>query len=132
MVMRRAISTTFAAAFVLTPTAALAHAGHGDASGPMNGCSHPITGIDHSWQWLTLACLLPNSVGGLCRWLEVVELSRSCRATLHQSLSRSTVPARYDLSDTGLRLLPSALCDVNNLPTAKAQRQSGGIASITK
>jgi hydrogenase/urease accessory protein HupE len=47
MFMRRAIPTTFAAAFVLTPTAALAHAGHGDASGPMNGFSHPITGIDH-------------------------------------------------------------------------------------
>jgi urease accessory protein len=47
MVMRRAIPTTFAAAFVLAPTAALAHAGHGDASGLMNGVSHPITGIDH-------------------------------------------------------------------------------------
>ena len=62
MVMRRAIPKTFAAVFVLAPTAALAHAGHGDASGLMNGFSHPITGIDHaSWQWLPLAYSPPNS-----------------------------------------------------------------------
>ena len=125
MVMRRAIPTTFAAAFVLAPTAALAHAGHGDASGLMNGFSHPITGIDHVLAMVAVGVLAAQHGGGLCRWLEEVELSRLCRATLHQSLSRSTVPARYDLLDTRLRLLPSALCDVNNLPTRKSSASAG-------
>jgi len=45
--MRRAISTAFAAAFLLAPTAALAHAGHGNASGLMKGFRDPIAGIEH-------------------------------------------------------------------------------------
>lgn len=40
----RAILT---ALFVLLPTAAFAHAGHGDVSGFAHGFMHPIGGIDH-------------------------------------------------------------------------------------
>ena len=35
------------ALFVLLPTAAFAHSGHGDASGFLHGFMHPIGGLDH-------------------------------------------------------------------------------------
>src|SRR6266478_7646633 len=68
MVMRRAIATTFAAAFVLTPSVALAHAGHGDASGLMNGFAHPITGIDHVLAMVAVGALSAQ-LGGRALWL---------------------------------------------------------------
>jgi urease accessory protein len=37
----------FTALFVLLPTAAFAHAGHGDVSGFLHGFMHPVGGIDH-------------------------------------------------------------------------------------
>ena len=40
----RALLSLFLA---LLPTAALAHTGHGDASGLLHGFMHPIAGIDH-------------------------------------------------------------------------------------
>ena len=36
-----------AAALVMLPGAALAHTGHGDASGFTHGFMHPLGGIDH-------------------------------------------------------------------------------------
>jgi urease accessory protein len=68
MVMRRAIPTTFAAAFVLAPTAALAHAGHGGASGLMNGFAHPVTGIDHVLAMVAVG-VLAAQLGGRALWL---------------------------------------------------------------
>ena len=37
----------FSALFVLLPTAAFAHTGHGDVSGFLHGFMHPVGGIDH-------------------------------------------------------------------------------------
>lgn len=37
----------FAFLFLLIPTAALAHPGHGETSGLLAGIEHPLTGLDH-------------------------------------------------------------------------------------
>ncbi len=66
--MKRAILTTLAAAFVLAPTAALAHAGHGDANGLMQGFMHPITGIDHVLAMVAVGVLAAR-LGGRALWL---------------------------------------------------------------
>jgi urease accessory protein len=61
--MRRAIPTRFAAAFVLAPAAAHALAGQRDASGPMNGFIHPVTGIAHVLAMIAVG-LLAAQLGG--------------------------------------------------------------------
>jgi urease accessory protein len=68
MVMRRAIATAFAAAFILAPAVALAHPGHGDASGLMHGFTHPITGMDHVLAMVAVGVLAARH-GGRALWL---------------------------------------------------------------
>lgn len=66
--MRRAIPMTLAAAFILAPTVALAHPGHGDANGLMLGFMHPITGIDHFLAMVAVG-MLAARLGGRALWL---------------------------------------------------------------
>ena len=66
--MRPVISTTLAAAFALAPTGALAHVGHGSASGLMHGFTHPITGIDHVLAMVAVG-VLAVQLGGRALWL---------------------------------------------------------------
>ena len=66
--MRRTIPTMFAAAFVLAPTAAFAHAGHGDPSGLMNGFTHPLNGIDHVLAMVAVGVLAAR-LSGRALWL---------------------------------------------------------------
>ena len=54
------------AAFVLTPTLALAHPGH-DASGFSAGFQHPFTGLDHVLA-MTAVGFWAASLGGAARW----------------------------------------------------------------
>jgi hydrogenase/urease accessory protein HupE len=61
--MRRAVLTMLSAGFVVVPTIALAHTGHGGPSGLMQGLGHPITGIDHT---LAMVAVL-SFVGVLAR-----------------------------------------------------------------
>ncbi|WP_454624171.1 HupE/UreJ family protein [Bradyrhizobium cenepequi] len=65
--MRYAIPT-LAAAFVLVPTVAFAHAGHGDVSGLTHGFTHPITGIDHVVAMVAVG-VLAAQLGGRALWL---------------------------------------------------------------
>ena len=66
--MRRAVLTTLSAVFVLAPTIALAHIGHGDTSGLMHGFTHPITGIDHVLAMVAVG-VLAAQLGGRALWL---------------------------------------------------------------
>jgi urease accessory protein len=66
--MRYAIPTTLAAFFVLVPTVAFAHAGHGDVSGLTHGFTHPITGIDHVLAMVAVGVLAAR-LGGRALWL---------------------------------------------------------------
>jgi urease accessory protein len=66
--MRRAIPATLAAAVVLIPTVALAHAGHGDTSGLVHGFTHPITGIDHVLAMVAVG-VLAVQFSGPALWL---------------------------------------------------------------
>lgn len=66
--MRRAVLTTLSAVFVLAPTIALAHPGHGDPSGLMQGLAHPITGIDHVLAMVSVG-VLAAKLGGRALWL---------------------------------------------------------------
>jgi urease accessory protein len=66
--MRRAVLTTLSAVFVLAPTIALAHTGHGDTSGLMHGFTHPITGIDHVLAMVAVG-MLAAQLGGRALWL---------------------------------------------------------------
>jgi urease accessory protein len=68
MIMRRAIPTMVAAAFVLAPTVAWAHAGHGDAGGLTHGFTHPITGIDHVLAMVAVG-VLAAQFSGPALWL---------------------------------------------------------------
>jgi urease accessory protein len=68
MIMGRAIPATLAAALVLVPTIALAHAGHGDTSGLMHGFAHPITGIDHVLAMVAVG-VLAAQFSGPALWL---------------------------------------------------------------
>jgi urease accessory protein len=68
MIMGRAIPATLAAALVLVPTVALAHAGHGDTSGLMHGFTHPITGIDHVLAMIAVG-VLAAQFSGPALWL---------------------------------------------------------------
>jgi urease accessory protein len=59
---------TLSAAFALAPTVALAHAGHGDTSGLVQGLAHPITGMDHVLAMVAVG-VLAAQFGGRALWL---------------------------------------------------------------
>jgi len=61
----RAVSIVLAAA--LLPTAAFAHAGHGEAAGFLHGFAHPLGGLDHVLAMLGVG-LLAFVVGGRALW----------------------------------------------------------------
>ncbi|MFZ1883787.1 MAG: HupE/UreJ family protein [Rhodoplanes sp.] len=65
--MKRAISI-LAAASVLTPVAALAHPGVGDAHGVLHGFMHPISGFDHVLAMVAVG-VLAALLGGRAIWL---------------------------------------------------------------
>jgi urease accessory protein len=65
--MKRAISI-LAAASVLTPVAALAHPGVGDAHGVLHGLMHPISGFDHVLAMVAVG-VLAALLGGRAIWL---------------------------------------------------------------
>jgi urease accessory protein len=66
--MRRAMLTTLSAVFVFAPAMAVAHTGHGDTSGLMQGFSHPISGIDHVLTMVAVG-VLAAQLGGRALWL---------------------------------------------------------------
>ena len=66
--MRRAVLTTLSTVLVLAPTIALAHTGHGDTSGLIQGFTHPITGIDHVLAMVAVG-VLAAQFGGRALWL---------------------------------------------------------------
>jgi urease accessory protein len=55
-------------AFVLTPVAALAHTGIGDASGIAHGFMHPVSGMDHVLAMVSVG-LFAYVLGGRALWL---------------------------------------------------------------
>lgn len=66
--MRHAVLRSLTLSCVLAPTAALAHTGHGDTSGFVQGLVHPITGIDHVLAMLA-AGMLAAQLGRRALWL---------------------------------------------------------------
>ena len=54
--------------FIALPTAALAHTGHGEASGFMHGFEHPIGGIDHILAMVAVG-VFAFVLGGRALWL---------------------------------------------------------------
>ena len=66
--MRRAVLTTLSVAFVVAPTIAFAHTGHGDTNGLIHGFIHPVTGIDHVLAMVAVG-LLAAQLGGRALWL---------------------------------------------------------------
>ena len=55
------------AALVLTPSLALAHPGHGPATGLANGLAHPLTGMDHLCAMIAVG-LWAAQRGGKALW----------------------------------------------------------------
>jgi urease accessory protein len=66
--MQRLVSRLALAAAMLSPTAALAHPGHGDTSGFLHGFTHPIGGLDHVLAMVTIG-LFAWQMGGRALWL---------------------------------------------------------------
>ena len=64
----RSVLTTLVGMFALAPGVALAHPGHGDASGFMSGLAHPATGIDHILAMIAVG-VLAAQLGGRALWL---------------------------------------------------------------
>jgi urease accessory protein len=64
----RLTSLATAAALVAIPGAALAHTGHGDASGIAHGFMHPIGGLDHVLAMVAVG-LYAALLGGRALWL---------------------------------------------------------------
>lgn len=60
--------TFLIALFVLAPTAAFAHTGHGDTSGFWHGFLHPIGGLDHVLAMLAVG-VFAYALGGRALWL---------------------------------------------------------------
>ena len=56
------------AAAVSLPTAALAHAGHGEASGFLSGLAHPVGGLDHVLA-MVMVGVLAWQLGGRALWM---------------------------------------------------------------
>lgn len=55
------------AAFVLVPSLAAAHTGHGEASGFLHGLSHPIFGVDHVLVMVMIG-IFACQLGGRAIW----------------------------------------------------------------
>jgi urease accessory protein len=67
--MRRPVALTIlAAATAAAPTAALAHTGHGEASGFLFGLAHPVGGLDHVLA-MVMVGVLAWQIGGRALWL---------------------------------------------------------------
>src|SRR5689334_19130800 len=64
----RAIVSLGLALLVLTPTAALAHPGHGPDLGLVTGFLHPLTGLDHVLCMVAVG-VLAFVLGGRALWL---------------------------------------------------------------
>ena len=62
------ILLTLAFALALLPTAALAHAGHGDTAGMLHGFMHPIGGLDHVLAMVAVG-VFAFVLGGRALWL---------------------------------------------------------------
>src|SRR2546423_1340689 len=56
-----------AAALVMFPDVALAHTGHGDASGFAHGFMHPLGGLDHVLAMVAVG-LYATMIGGRALW----------------------------------------------------------------
>lgn len=54
--------------FIALPTAALAHAGHGEASGFLHGLMHPVGGLDHVLAMVAVG-VFAYVLGGKALWL---------------------------------------------------------------
>ncbi len=54
--------------FIALPTAALAHAGHGEASGFLHGFMHPVGGLDHILAMVAVG-VFAYVLGGKALWL---------------------------------------------------------------
>ncbi|HHY50608.1 MAG TPA: HupE/UreJ family protein [Alphaproteobacteria bacterium] len=61
------VRLALALALALLPTAALAHAGHGDAAGLLDGFMHPIGGLDHVLAMIAVG-ILAFVLGGRALW----------------------------------------------------------------
>ena len=64
----RAFSSLLGFALVALPTAAFAHAGHGDAGGLAHGFMHPIGGLDHILAMIAVG-VFAFMLGGRALWL---------------------------------------------------------------
>jgi len=62
------VLSALTAVIALAPTAAMAHTGHGDASGFMHGFIHPVGGLDHVLAMVTVG-LFAYQLGGRARLL---------------------------------------------------------------
>lgn len=68
MTRTAAVLSSLAAIVALLPTVALAHTGHGEASGFMHGFGHPIGGLDHVLA-MVMVGVLAFQLGGRALWL---------------------------------------------------------------
>ena len=68
MIRKAAVLPLLAAAAAVLPTAALAHAGHGEASGFLRGLAHPVGGLDHVLA-MVMVGVLAWQLGGRALWL---------------------------------------------------------------
>lgn len=89
--MKRTISI-LAAASVLTPVAALAHTGAGDAHGVLHGFMHPISGLDHVLAMVAVG-MLAAMLGGRAIWL--VPASFVAMAAVGGVLGMQCVPVPF-------------------------------------
>jgi len=64
----KAVSRIAATALVMLPGAALAHTGHGEASGFTHGLMHPFGGVDHVLAMVAVG-LYAAMLGGRALWL---------------------------------------------------------------
>jgi urease accessory protein len=90
---------TLSAVFVLAPAVALAHPGHGDASGLMHGFSHPISGIDHVLAMVAVG-IFAARLGGRALWL--VPLGFVAVMALAGALGMAGIPLPF--SEAGIAL----------------------------
>lgn len=68
MIRKAAVLPLLAAAAAGLPTAAFAHAGHGEASGVLHGLAHPVGGFDHVLA-MVMVGVLAWQLGGRSLWL---------------------------------------------------------------